>query len=64
MVPLSLWLPSIAYRRNHLVHHNNERLTDPLDDPESYYSDPESWSHLSAAAAPICSCSRRSPGAS
>ncbi|HKC15958.1 MAG TPA: fatty acid desaturase [Steroidobacteraceae bacterium] len=47
MVPLSLWLPFDRYRRNHLVHHNNERLTDPLDDPESYYLTPEHWSHLS-----------------
>jgi fatty acid desaturase len=46
MVPLSLWLPFDRYRRNHLVHHNNERLTDPLDDPESYYLTPESWAHL------------------
>jgi len=53
MVPLSLWLPFDRYRRNHLVHHNNERLTDPLDDPESYYLTPESWSHLSAAGRTI-----------
>jgi fatty acid desaturase len=49
IVPLSLWLPFDLYRRNHLVHHINDRLTDPLDDPESYYLTPESWAHLSAA---------------
>ena len=49
VVPLSLWLPFDRYRRNHLVHHNNDRLTDPLDDPESYYLTPESWAHLSGA---------------
>jgi len=47
IVPLSLWLPFDRYRRNHLVHHVNDRLTDPLDDPESYYLTPESWTHLS-----------------
>ena len=53
MVPLSLWLPFDRYRRNHLVHHNNERLTDPLDDPESYYLTPENWSHLNPLARTI-----------
>ena len=34
IVPLSLWLPYERYRQTHLVHHVDERLTDPLDDPE------------------------------
>lgn len=37
IVPLNLWLPYARYRRSHLQHHRDERLTDPLDDPESYY---------------------------
>lgn len=44
--PLSLWLPFELYRRSHLVHHRDERLTDPLDDPESYYWMPEHWAEL------------------
>lgn len=36
-VPLSLWLPYRRYRTSHLTHHHDERLTDPVDDPESYY---------------------------
>ena len=28
IVPLSLWLPYARYRRSHLVHHRDERLTD------------------------------------
>src|SRR5262245_54230680 len=44
MVPLSLWLPFERYRQTHRIHHNDERLTDPLDDPESYYWTPEEWS--------------------
>jgi fatty acid desaturase len=47
MVPLSLWLPFDRYRQNHLAHHNDERLTDPLDDSESYYWTPEDWARLS-----------------
>ncbi len=43
MWPLSLWLPYPIYRDTHLAHHRDERLTDPLDDPESYYLTPEAW---------------------
>jgi fatty acid desaturase len=35
--PLSLWLPYRIYRRCHLVHHRDEHLTEPIEDPESYY---------------------------
>jgi fatty acid desaturase len=44
--PLALWLPFERYRHSHLAHHNDERLTDPLDDPESYYWMPEQWQAL------------------
>ncbi|WP_428374676.1 fatty acid desaturase [Lichenicoccus sp.] len=36
-VPLSLWLPYARYREDHLGHHRDGNLTDPVDDPESYY---------------------------
>ncbi len=45
-VPLSLWLPFESYRRTHLVHHVDERLTDPFDDPETQYWTAESWAAL------------------
>jgi len=35
--PLSLWLPYSIYRSTHLAHHRDENLTDPFEDPESYY---------------------------
>lgn len=44
--PLSLWLPYEVYRRTHLQHHNDTRLTDPLEDPESYYFTEKQWSEL------------------
>jgi fatty acid desaturase len=47
IVPLSLWLPFERFRQNHLSHHNDERLTDPIDDSESYYLTPENWAALS-----------------
>ncbi len=40
---LWLWLPFRCYRETHLAHHRNDLLTDPLNDPESYYLAPEAW---------------------
>jgi fatty acid desaturase len=45
-VPLSLWLPFERYQEQHLVHHRDERLTDPIDDPESFYWTAERWAQL------------------
>lgn len=36
-LPLSLIYPYRRYRATHLAHHHDARLTDPFDDPESYY---------------------------
>ena len=41
--PLALWLPFESYRISHLQHHNDLRLTDPLEDPESYYFNDRQW---------------------
>lgn len=41
--PLNLWLPYALYREEHLRHHTDEHLTDPLADPESTYMHPELW---------------------
>ena len=40
---LSLWFPYRRYRKLHLIHHRNDHLTDPLEDPESYYFEPPRW---------------------
>ncbi len=45
-VPLSLWLPFESYRMTHLVHHRDERLTDPFDDPESQYWSAQAWERI------------------
>ena len=46
-LPLGLAYPYRRYRDLHLAHHRDARLTDPYDDPESWYVDPAAW-----AAAP------------
>jgi fatty acid desaturase len=46
IVPLSLWLPFDRYHQNHRAHHIDARITDPLDDPESYYFTPQDWERL------------------
>src|SRR3954469_9833197 len=45
-VPVGVWLPFESYRTSHLIHHRDERLTDPLDDPESRYWTPDGWKEL------------------
>ncbi|MDE2049637.1 MAG: fatty acid desaturase [Gammaproteobacteria bacterium] len=47
IVPLGLWIPYQRYRDLHHAHHSDARLTDPIDDPESYYWTPEDWGRLS-----------------
>ena len=44
--PLALWIPYERYRATHLTHHRDERLTDPLDDPESRYLTAADWAAL------------------
>ena len=43
---LVLWVPFRRYFYLHRVHHNDERLTDPYDDPESWFLTPKDWSDV------------------
>ncbi|MCT8159577.1 fatty acid desaturase [Pseudoruegeria sp. SHC-113] len=45
---LGLFIPYARFRDTHLAHHRDAALTDPYDDPESYYLAPESWGRLCA----------------
>lgn len=45
-LPLGLAYPYRRYRETHLQHHDDERLTDPHADPESYYWDGNDWAKL------------------
>ncbi|MEM9715189.1 MAG: fatty acid desaturase [Pseudomonadota bacterium] len=40
---VGLLIPYIRFRDQHLAHHDNEKLTDPYDDPETYYLEPSEW---------------------
>jgi fatty acid desaturase len=46
---LWLWLPFRVYRETHTIHHRDEQLTCPLNDPESNYLMPETWSRMGRA---------------
>lgn len=48
-LPLGLVWPYRRFKTLHLRHHADERLTDPFDDPESYYS--ALWQHRQLPAA-------------
>lgn len=42
-LPLGLVFPYGRFRDSHLAHHRDEFLTDPYDDPELNFQDPELW---------------------
>ena len=42
---LTLVVPYIRFRDMHLQHHHDPSLTDPYDDPEANYMDPQVWAH-------------------
>lgn len=42
--PIGVLVPYLRFKSCHLAHHINENITDPYDDPESYYLDPKVWS--------------------
>lgn len=52
-LPIWLWLPFEIYRQTHLTHHRDDRLTDPLDDPETRYWTREGWQQLGPFAQSI-----------
>jgi fatty acid desaturase len=43
IVPLGIVVPFRQYRAIHLAHHQTPELTDPDDDPESWYVTPGAW---------------------
>lgn len=44
--PLDLWMPYHVYRESHLEHHRIEVLSEPVQDPESYYFLRQDWDGL------------------
>lgn len=49
-LPIGLFYPFRSYKDTHLKHHVDERLTDPYDDPESYYLALTDWLRLPKVA--------------
>ena len=45
---LGLFIPYRRFKSLHLRHHNNDRLTDPYDDPETFYMAWADWQKLPA----------------
>lgn len=44
--PIGLLFPYLQFKACHLKHHINELITDPYDDPESYYLEKKDWESL------------------
>ncbi len=44
---LTVFVPYLRFKDLHLKHHFDPDLTDPYDDPESNYLDPDVWARLS-----------------
>ena len=40
---LIIFIPYLRFQDTHLDHHRDERLTDPYDDPETNFMDPQVW---------------------
>ena len=47
---LTVYVPYLRFKDTHLQHHFDPNLTDPYDDPESNYQDPQVWAKLNGAA--------------
>ena len=59
---LWLWMPFRLYRKDHLQHHRNVYLTDPLEDPESYYLTPVDWARRGQVARALLRFRNTLPG--
>ena len=60
--PVGLWLPYPLYKRAHLKHHNDEWLTDPIEDPESYYLTGPTWQRFGAFGRLVTHVNNTLPG--
>ena len=47
---LGLFFPYRRFKTLHIIHHNDDLLTDPFADPESYYLSEDQWRRLPAIA--------------
>ena len=61
-LPIGLFLPYRRYRQLHLLHHGDSRLTDPFDDPESFYTSQENYDRLPRAMQILFDLNNTLPG--
>jgi fatty acid desaturase len=47
--PLAVWIPYHVYRESHLRHHDDAHLTEPGNDPESYFVSATEWKRAGTA---------------
>ncbi len=59
--PLGMTQPFDRYRDTHLAHHESD-LTDPFDDPESYYVTAQAWASATSAYRLLLSANRTLAG--
>ncbi|MEX1034527.1 MAG: fatty acid desaturase [Sneathiella sp.] len=45
-LPVGVFLPYPRFKENHLTHHQRARITDPIEDPESWYISTKKWAQL------------------
>lgn len=55
---MSLWIPFRVYKSKHLRHHRDALLTDPFEDPESFYCDADRWARANVAVRCVMWCNR------
>ena len=60
--PLLLWLPFASYRASHLAHHRDDLLTDPLEDPESFYVSDAVWRAIGPVGRAVLTVMNTLPG--
>ena len=61
-VPLGLFVPYSRFKAAHIKHHHGAKLTDPYEDPESWYQTPERWARLPVAVKTLLRWNNRLAG--
>lgn len=59
---MSLWIPFGVFKSLHLRHHRGAALTDPFDDPESFYYGQDRWRRANPLVRSVMWCNRTFAG--
>lgn len=55
---MSLWIPFGVFKSQHLRHHRGTLLTDPFEDPESFYCGEDRWRQANRLVRSVMWCNR------